>query len=423
MRNKIVKTILRTTALYMTILTVSMHAEVITANSEQDARVQQNNNIVNTEYREQDAAVGTKDYTHIVDDEKSELVLYELDESRTWGSAGIIADYTTLIDFEGYYGIRIDTAGGKILYSVYKHNNAISEDAQITLYKASYGNNRYGITHTKVKSLGKLKIDTEKELNEKLMPNTVYAVGASFTIDDGTKKPTQEVWGYLYNDGNKITTCRIANQYAQDLEMDIEEWNTLMKDADPDDYLSNAKITYPTSGDNGSCNHVKEWEAISDEIVINDEWTDETKVFAFVNYLSKNVAYDRYRESQPGHPSRANMANNYSDDNNFTLKNNVGVCWDYTNILTIMCRHHGIPCTSVENDVHTFNAVWLHDRWNGIDMVELSRWSCPTKDTDRDNWEKNYSASFMFYGSPSYKRGMETIDQSIWTRERGLGLE
>lgn len=376
-----------------------------------------------SEQREMDAVVGTKDYTHIVDDEKSGLVLYELDESRTWGSASTTADFTTLIDFEGYYGIKIDTADGKITYSVYRHSDAFSDDAQITLYKATCEDGVYETVHTKVKSLGKLKINTEKELNEKLMPNTVYAIGASFTIDDGTKKTTQEVWGYLYNDGKKTTTCRIANQSAPELEKDIEEWNELMKDADPDEYLSNAKITYPTSGENGSCNHVKEWEAISDKLVINDEWTDEIKVFAFTDYLSKNVAYDSYRLNTKGHPSRANMANDYTDDNNFTLKNNVGVCWDYTNILTIMCRHHGIPCTSVENADHAFNAVWLNGRWNGIDLTDLNRWSCSTKDTGKDNWERNQLASFMFYGSPSYKSGMETIDQSIWTREKGLGLE
>lgn len=196
-----------------------------------------------------------------------------------------------------------------------------------------------------------------------------------------------------------------------------------MGDAAPEDYISNKDVTYPTSGTRGACNHVKEWEAVAESIVgEHDDWSDEMKVYAFVDYLAKNIAYDDYKLAH--RRSRAAENHDYTNDENFTLKNNVGVCWDYTNILAIMCRHYEIPCTSVDvGEGHTFNAVYLNNRWTGIDITitKLVRYRCDTKDTSKEKWHKTGSAGYSNYGM--YSAQITGHDGNIWTMEKGLGLK
>ena len=338
--------------------------------------------------------------------------VYDLRDSRNYGVAVVKENGIETIDFEGFFGIRIEASGSNISYSVYRHSSTASENASIVLYRVGLDKN------TVVKKLGNAKADAEKKISSKLSDG-LYMLTATFQVN----KKDVPVSGYIYVSNGVATTCRLATTSQTNLDHYVDLWNDLLQDADPDDFLSNKKITYPTSGTDGCCNHVSDWEEISDEIIgDHEDWTDEMKVFAFVDYLSKNIAYDNYRYKQPNHRSRANIAGNYKNDIYFTLGNNVGVCWDYTNILTIMCRHHGIPCTSVDNEYHTFNAVWLNGCWVGIDLTETRRYVCNTKDTDKDGWV-SHSFSYYHYGGYNITGNLDSYDKNIWTKERGLGLE
>lgn len=338
--------------------------------------------------------------------------VYDLRDSRNYGIACIKSNSAEAIDFEGLFGIRLDTTGNTITYSLYTHSKQTSDTASVVLYRVGSKKD-----NTVVKDLGSVAMSTEKKLSIELSDG-LYMLTAAFVVNENNE---YSVSGYLYVEDGDADTCRLSNASQRNLDLYIDQWNQLLADADPGDFLSNDKITYPTSGTNGNCNHVSEWEAISDELVLSDNWTDEAKVFAFVDYLAKNVAYDNYRDKQPNDQSRANMAGNYADSKYFTLGNNVGVCWDYTNILTIMCRHHGIACTSIDNERHTFNAVWLNGGWIGIDLTMLNRYACYTEDTNKDNW-KSESYSYRCYGGYNITSNMDSYDQNIWTKERGLGL-
>ena len=338
--------------------------------------------------------------------------IYDLRESRNYGVASVMENGIETIDFEGFFGIRVNASGSSIAYSIYRHSSSVSETASVVLYRVGVNENAV------VKKLGNAKADADKKISSKLSDG-LYMLTATFEVNN----KEVPVSGYFYVTDGDATACRVSNLSQNALDRYIDDWNWLLHDADPDDFLSNKKITYPTSGTNGACNHVSDWEAISDEIIgDHDDWTDEMKVFAFVEYLSKNVAYDNYRYKQPGHRSRANIAGNYKSDIYFTLGNNVGVCWDYTNILTIMCRHHGIACTSIDNPTHTFNAVWLNGGWVGIDLTETRRYVCNTADADKDNW-KSTSYTYYHYGGYNISTIMESYDKNIWTKERGLGLQ
>lgn len=399
MTKRLYKIITKTAALCMAIILLGMHTDTITVYANPDTSSSRATEIPHT-----------SDSVYI---ESIDKTVYDFRDARNYGIANVMENGVETIDFEGFFGIRIDTSGTGITYSVYTHAlGATSDTASIVLYRVKEDGSAL------VKKLGSVKTDTDKTLSVKLS-NGLYMLTATFTVNETREIP---VSGYLYVEDGDAVTCRLSSLSQRSIDRYIDAWNHLLRNADPDDFLSNDKITYPTSGTNGACNHVSDWEAISDELVLSDEWTDEAKVFAFVDYLSKNIAYDNYRYRQPGHRSRANIAGDYTDDANFTLGNSVGVCWDYTNILTIMCRHHGIPCTSIDNPTHTFNAVWLNGGWVGIDLTETRHYVCNTADTDKDNW-KSASYTYYHYGSYNISTIMKSYDQNIWTKERGLGLQ
>ena len=424
MRSKIAKTIIGTTALCMTLLAVSMHTGII-ANAKQSASA-----LTEQDYAvEHDAMTGDTTLENMLHSEYSGMYIYGLRDHRTYGVASGNASNDTRTDMEAFYGIRVTIYDNKRTYSIYKHTPAVLEEAEITLYEVKDGK------PIKVKSLGTAVIDEENTLmigssktqspkgqvSYRFRDDRVYYIGADFTVK-GLDKP-QTSYGFLYYNNGELMTCRLPANGGAGMNNAIARWTRLMDGVDPDDYLSNDKITYPTSGNGKNANHVKAWEDISDELILHDDWTDEMKVFAFVDYLSKNVAYDDYRASQPHNESRANLAHDYTKDEYFTLKNNVGVCWDYVNILTIMCRHWGIPATSVENEKHTINAIWLDGEWVSVDMTEIAKYKCKTEDTSRENWTKYSMASYSYYGGYGGNDTFETVDESIWTYERGLGIK
>ena len=291
------------------------------------------------------------------------------------------------IDFEGFFGIRIDTSdSSNPKYSVYTHNpmfvcKSIEFDG---------------------KSLTDMTVDEWYPLDIKGLQDDVYDITLTFETAKGDK---MHVYGYFGVSDSKAYTCRKLddiNEYTSQKSMEC-----LMRDVDPKDYLSTEELCYPTLN---SYHCVKGFQKLADEIA-KPTWTDEAKVFAFVKYITENYAYDAYKIRKG--TSRASMANDYNDPNNFAYKNNVGVCWDYTNMLAIMCRQHGIPCTSLDNKIHTVNAVYLNGEWIAIDVTALAIYECDSLDTSRENWYKAGKANWNKYGY--YENSMPYVNYEIWT--------
>ncbi len=224
----------------------------------------------------------------------------------------------------------------------------------------------------------------------------------------------------MYYDGKNVQTCRITN--ASISISSYDSFQKFMSDANPEKYLSNKSITYPTSGQSDHVVHVSKFEEISDQLITDDSWSDEYKVFLFARYIRNNYAYDTYRQNKNmlNMKSRATKAGIYNDDNYYTYGNHVGVCWDFTNIMTIMCRHHGIPATSVEGSAHTAPAIWLNDEWTVIDVTEYLKYECRTENTDSSSWIKYSKGSgHGCYGCYDLGSGVpDSHDNEIWTYKR-----
>ena len=338
------------------------------------------------------------------------LNLHHLRNTGISGATNYIGDS---IAYEGLYGLKAETSGSIVTYTMYSHNKAY-QSGTVTIQRYDDANSLIELGIIKAGEIANIDMNSAVKSMGLSNPTGVYVL----SIASNGEKPVPM---HLYYNGKTVQTCRYdsTSSYA------IEAWNRVIGNLDPSTCLElyvgseSVPITYPTSGTDGNCNHVQEWCDISNEIILHDDWSDETKVFAFALYLARNYAYDDWRVSYNNNKSRANLAGRWDDASLWTLENKVGTCWDMANIMTIMCRHHGIPCTSVENNHHTVNAVWLRGEWVAIDVSSLLQHHCYTEDTAPDGWIYRRDGSWSsYYGYYDYM--MDTYNQALATPETTL---
>ncbi len=360
-------------------------------------------------------AVTTPYYTSV--QVKGTKYMYDLGTSRNYGATSFRGDN---IDFEGYCGVRLDTSDG-IKYSIYNHSkNMDTSNVKINLYKADDGDKL-------IKSLGTLSIkdtfgDSEwKSITDKLSDGLYRVESKWIYILDNSN---DYVSGYIYVKNGKAQTCRVRRNTIGIHEDKFDEL-LAKNDTDPKHYLSNAKNTYPSNGSGNSCVHRKEWEAKADEIIKErhlENASDEAKVFFFTEWLAKNIAYDEWRVTVNHNQTRANYYGNWHDDNLFSYYNHVGQCWDFVNMMAIMCRHAGIPCTDIANGAHTITCVYMHGEWLAIDITVFTR---------HTNWEEKPDPAKFVEGKWNYPmedfygyrpNNMTDWDTCIW-EPKNNGLE
>ncbi len=328
---------------------------------------------------ESNSATKEKIVEHTLKSDTTKVTSIGTNRNFGWADGGVT------LDFEGFFGVRIDTTEpANPKYSVYTHND------YFTCNSISFnGKNLEGITK-----------DEWYPLEIKGLEDDIYDIILTFKDQKGGK---HSVTGYFGVENGKAYTCR---RFTRSMESYSKTaLSCLMRDLNPKDYLSTAELCYPTQH---SYHCVKEYQKLADEIA-KPNWTDEAKVYAFVKYIRDHYAYDQYKVRQ--NQSRASMADNYDDPNNFMYKNHVGVCWDFTNVLCIMCRHVGIPCTSLDNNHHTINAVYMNGEWVTIDVTALMVWECNSEDTNESNWYRTGSGNWSKYGN---YEAMPYINYEIW---------
>lgn len=326
--------------------------------------------------------------------------------------------YDQMIDFEAYTGMRVECKNKSIAVTPYNHMNQDWYDIKVTVH--SIKDKERDIVEYRLDDGDDIAFDKPITISTKDLEDGFYKIASVVYIQNPDH--ICHAYGYIRVQNGKAQTCRLYKGDEVTLRKQTNLWHYWFDGLNPKDYTSNKGVTYPTSGSQGACVHVEQWSAVADEIVgEHDDWTDEMKVFAFAEYLARNIAYDNWRASQPNNESRAKIDGGYHNDDYFTINNHVGVCWDYTNILSIMCRHYNIPCTSVEpNAEHTFNAVYMNDEWVCIDITQFVRYVCNEKNTNKMLWKKSTPPDYNAYGT--YPDGIISVNEQIWTREKGLGL-
>ncbi len=315
-----------------------------------------------------------------------------LGDHRTYG----IADDHSVIGYEGLFGVLIEIKGKQAHVRYYNHLGkqpaairAVNRDAKTTFFQAD-----------KVQVNDKVIIDLKRatDYDVDIYFENEYEEGyGSITLIDGE-------W-YTYIKKNQ-SDYRDVDIYTRNLKS-------------PENYLDLTDIVYPGDGYEGDVNEVKDWERVSDELIYDRNISDQFKVYIFTRYLRNNYAYDKWKCDVK--QSRAAKANVWSDPKLFMFHTKVGVCWDFTNVLAIMCRHQGIPATSIDSDEdnHTINAIYVDDQWIIIDMTRLLKYYCTSEEPNTDNWESYpnyYMRCYSSYGCAcDYSKW--ALDHYIWTNE------
>ena len=331
----------------------------------------------------------------------------EIDHVSDDGICGATNMSNEYIQYEAVFGLDVHCGGNDIYYTMYSHNANIKEGHVDITYNSS----------GKEMDLGTIQKDETEFININDITDELSSDKGLYTLNiEGDE--THYACILLYYNGENVKTCR----HSDNPENDKDSWDKLIKNLDPekckDMWVGDESnpITYPTSGYDNRCVHVEEWCDLADKIVVNENWSDDAKVYAFASYMADNYAYDDYRYDILKNTSRAHHDNVFNDDNYWLYYNKVGNCLDFVNAMTIMCRHYGIPCTSVENREHTVNAVWLHGEWVAIDISRLCYRHCHYKDTDPEKWtEERYGSYNDYFGY--YQSEMRTYNQSISTPE------
>lgn len=179
---------------------------------------------------------------------------------------------------------------------------------------------------------------------------------------------------------------------------------------------SNEGLTYPTSGKYKRVIQVKEWEKLSDELVYKDGLSDEFKVYLFISELIKNYAYDNWGYGERPQKSQKGNEDPWENPNYFMINTKTGVCFDFTNALVIMCRHQGIPATSLDDYHmnHTIAMVYMNNRWVPIDVTDALVYRCEYQDTDKNRWTKHKASITNAYSPVRFADFGLYYNTQIW---------
>ncbi len=321
------------------------------------------------------------------------ITTYDESNSHIYGSAP--CDQT--IDFESFYGVKLQTNNDTVSFSLY----ANIPNVEIEHVRLESINEKW--TRSRIRDLDCATFDEECSISTKDMADGIYTVTCDF--DDRMYDGYFDIVTGYFCIKNKIPqACRVIDMGSEELSQINDAWADFTSKINPADYLDNSEISYPTVA--FDYNNVSEFEKLSDDIVEGHSWDDATKVFAFAKYISENYAYDSYREDELNHKTRAEVASTffhyeYENPQYYMYTNKVGICYDFVNVMAIMCRHHGIPCTDLSSEEanHTISIVCLNDEWIAIDLTGLVEYKCATEDTNKDNWiAHDYCPWYRCYG-------------------------
>lgn len=250
-------------------------------------------------------------------------------------STGVAADSSIISCETNYYGLK----------------SYIDKDGKIKIRGYNNTNKKLSITSASVESIDRSKGKITKVKNPTFKYGTIdtrkysnglYRINATFST-----KETFHIYFYM-NDG-KAYLCDIAGGSRKTY---IEERRTAFADAikeakvTPKNSLTTKDIYYPFKAFNSDyrCD-TDRWIKVSNGIV-KDDWSDERKVYAFCEWIAKNIAYDEFKYNETYGKSRARYYNDFSGkQSTYDLK--TGVCFDTAHILLIMCRAHGIPAVKL----------------------------------------------------------------------------
>lgn len=266
--------------------------------------------------------------------------------------SGIGMDGTQFFS-EGCYGLQGYVDGSSIYYRVYNYSNE-----ELAIEGAELFNDA-----------DKLEIPASGDWNiidTTQLPEDIYAIAVKY----GSGKVSNLF--FLHSKG-QLLLCKWAEMTPEEKNAMVERRNRIMQLCpdvmfnDVQAVLDTDELCYPVYPYNSSC------KCETDDILelsgrlVEPDWSDERKIFAFHEYFTKNYAYDKYSAEKLG-MSRAKHSGDYSGKYS-PLWTHTGISADIADIFTAMCRAQGIPATTVRADGYEWNMVLVNDRWEELDLT------------------------------------------------------
>lgn len=274
----------------------------------------------------------------------------------------------TVLPTEADYGIKGTVSGRTVDFIIYDHTRSKALiNLSLQALDASANNEP-----TYIKAAAVFDVDTSA------FTNGLYRVVADFA--DG-----RQLAMYFYINGNETWLCEQKAILTYIENIYITRHNDLMTvlrngNVTPENSLSLEKLYYPFKSTNSKqrCD-TQLWIDLSNTF-INDGWSDEYKLYVIQAWIRENIAYDNFVSEQLNHSRAQRYMDLTGAQSVYDLR--AGVCFDYVNIIAIMCRAHGIPAVTVgsESMNHVWNAVYVNNRWIEYDAC-LSNQFCVGEDT------------------------------------------
>lgn len=326
--------------------------------------------------------------------------LYEFDDTLTRGSVSMynLSSYSpTTLDYEAYYGITAYAEKNNLYVKAYNHSkqhdilnsNIISDMGDIEEIDINYDD--YTVIDCTELDYGLYNIVVEFDTN---------------TVDL-----------YFFVAENGVYTCRNTIHVNYTLNT-ISKRRTLINDLfekydiTPDECLSVDEIAYPCIESEGHRCDTQRWAQLSHDLLLEgSDWSDEFKLFVYVEWFNDNIKYDDWRL----HNGSSRALDWDVWDGRYSMWDlKVGVCCDFTNALIIMLREQGIPATSFENGRHMWLAVYLDGEWREVDVTNIMPYHSRLEDASDCI---NRSKSFNDYGTVKDDEILY-IGRDVWTYDR-----
>lgn len=282
---------------------------------------------------------------------------------------------------EAYFGIKAEIKDNRMLnVESYSHlNNAKLTDIKI---QADYDVN-VKPNYTVDISKGKLTAD----LYDDFFSNGLYAITATYKYgnetchvnlylfvncksDNASDYHFYICYGQSSRDKDKYTPAKRREQITA----------MINKAGITPEKSLNANIAYPYEAGSVANYDTQYWKDFSYDIIKGYEnESDAFKATLLHDWMTSHLAYDDYKVNYLAGPR---YKNDYASKKYYMSRINVGVCRDFSNVYTIMCREQGIPCIMLDTDTHVWNAIYIDGEWIELDL---------TYDVSRHAYSKDYT--------------------------------
>lgn len=211
--------------------------------------------------------------------------------------------------------------------------------------------------------------DSPTRLDTSGYANGLYKIEMDIKLPGDKKTKTTDM--YFYVNGSRTYLCSCIKMYDLSMKKRIERQKTidkLIEDSGitPENSLSVKQLCFPWNPSAGT-NEIPKWTKLAKEIT-KDEWSNSLKAFAIHEWMTSNLAYDRFKTDVIKDMRRSDYYNDRSGKYE-TYQTKVGVCYDFSNIYAAMCRSVGVPAVTLDTDKHCWNLIYLDGKWLEVDLT------------------------------------------------------